>query len=138
MYRELTTSTVHLVKSPDSVILIGDPAPGCVVQGTLDELQATTNIQQLISTSQEEHDENHVEDNSTTGDSANKATSTKRGEEKKDPLGKTGDLPLYKFFLDAVGWVHITHFLVAFVVFAVFLVVPGEYWRDFTKPRCRN
>lgn len=126
MSTELTASTVHLVKAPDSVILLGDAAPSHVVQGTLEELKATTNIQQLISPSQEEHDEHHVEAKSSSGDSTKAAALTKESEEKKDLLRKTGDIPLYKFYFDAVGWFRIVHFIVALLVFALLLVLPGE------------
>lgn len=119
--------------------MLRDAAFGDLVQGTLDELKATTNIQQLISSNQEEEQneeqQQHADPEATSNsEPTNKATpAAENDDEKNDISRKTGDLPLYKFYFEAVGWVRIAHFVFAFLVFAVLLILPDIWLKIWSE-----
>jgi hypothetical protein len=130
-FTELISVTVHLIGTPDSVILLGDEVPGHVVQGTLNELKTKTKIQQLISSSQQESNEHKGDAKSSSGGPATKSPSAKKeDEEKRDLLRKTGDFSLYKFYFNAVGWSHVLHCFVSLLLYAAFMVLPGAYCKE--------
>lgn len=117
---------MHLVESPDSVILLGYPEPGKAIQGTLKDLKKQTNIDELISSSR--HGDTEATSSTKPGSSSSsvKADGAKDKEEEKDLLRKTGDLSLYKYYFDAVGWSNVAQLFFAGCIFSAFVILPGE------------
>jgi hypothetical protein len=119
---------VHLVESPDSVILLGYPEPGKALQGTLKYLKEQTDIDQLISSSQQgdavANTGTKLGSSSSSVKAADAEISDKDAE--KELLRKTGDLSLYKYYFDAVGWWNVGQLFFAGCMVSAFVVLPGK------------
>lgn len=122
---------MHLIGTPDSVILLGDKEPGRVIQGTLEQLKANTNIVDLISSSEQEHKDDEVEGTTDSTGSSSRAISTakKEDESKTGLLRKSGDLSLYSYYFAAVGWDRVAYLFFGGIMFAVLHVLPGERFK---------
>ncbi|KAH8710451.1 ABC transporter atnG [Beauveria bassiana] len=100
----LATHALHLIDQPDSVILLGDDGPGSVVQGTLDELKASTRIQDLIATSHKSADDETANTSSASSQKGNgeQTAPVNEAEKTQDLIRKTGDVTLYSYYLKMV------------------------------------
>lgn len=115
---------VHLLDKPDSVILLGDKFPGHVLQGSLDELKASTGIQSLISSSNEEG-----EPREETGQETPLFEAVSRVPRKTDEVDSkvrsSGDFSLYLYYFKAVGPKNLAIVLVSELGNAIMNIFPG-------------
>lgn len=97
---------VHLIDDVDTIILLGDKEPGHVVQGTLDQLKAETNIADLILSDHghKESAENLMKLGSPEIQSRKKVM-TKSSQEKDQATNVrvSGSFDAYRYYMRAIG-----------------------------------
>ncbi|KAJ6782693.1 hypothetical protein PWT90_02455 [Aphanocladium album] len=125
----LATHALHLVDSPDSVILLGANGAGSISQGTMEELVERSNIRDLIAA-------NHGDDDETASpeDTDNSPTAKIKDEDidkvddaEADLLRKSGDLSLYLYYWKTIGWDSIFGFLGTALLCAGWPILP-QIW----------
>ncbi|KAJ3497319.1 hypothetical protein NLG97_g1989 [Lecanicillium saksenae] len=125
----LATHALHLVESPDSVILLGANGAGSISQGTLEELMETTNIRDLVASSHGEHeDAASSEGRDGSLDAKIKYESIdKIDDAEAELLRKSGDLSLYLYYWNTIGWDSLFGFLGTSLLCAGWPILP-QIW----------
>ncbi|OAA36504.1 ABC transporter, transmembrane domain, type 1 [Beauveria brongniartii RCEF 3172] len=131
----LATHALHLIDQPDSVILLGDDGPSSAVQGTLDQLKATTRVQDLIATSHKFADDEIANTSSASSQKGiGEQTSTVNEAEKtKDLIRKTGDVTLYSYYLKMVDRKVAVLACIAAIASATWPVLPVLWLKWWTE-----
>lgn len=119
---------MHLIDNPDSVILLGDKCPGNVIQGSLDELKASTGIQALVSSSSEESKprEDEIAQDIAAHHTAPGAPQRKTGgNEVNSKIRTSGDFSLYLYYFQAIGRGNLAVIFIGEVLGGLVGVFPG-------------
>lgn len=131
----LATHALHLIDQPDSVILLGDDAPGSVVQGTLEELKKNTRIQDLIATSHKSTGSDTADMSSASSQKADadKTSTVNEDERNKDLIRKTGDITLYSYYLGMIDRRLAVFACLAVILSATWPVLPILWLKWWTE-----